>query len=454
LAKLVAFALQRFAAQVGAAAPRRVDRLILTAHSGGGAALLQILEHHDPHEVHVFDALYQEASALARWAARHIDADGAAGALRVFHTPGTQRFSRRVEDAIAPALARAADDVRRRYRVEASTLGHWQIPREYGWRILADASADVPRAHGRAVRPRESVEEAFEAGEFERAVDALCRPPAAGEALVAPEVSDLDRARTLSRAQASLGGDESSLHELPSAESESADLLGECPLCEAELAHGATGAAFEDEDRAAIFEVAEGADDDPPASAFARVTSHRDRFRALLPLLDRHRGDIPLDFLLGWIDVESGGRIDRTTAPPLDERGFFQIHVEESRYHKLEHQRLTTDPDYSVRSGIHVVSFYAALARKRYPWIPDGSELFWRVVKLQHAMGSGLARGLLKAMRRHGVTPTTWEQIKAFETTAAAQRLHKLLRVKPGRFARNVDEVFADGSKIASTLGR
>jgi hypothetical protein len=128
--------------------------------------------------------------------------------------------------------------------------------------------------------------------------------------------------------------------------------------------------------------------------------------------------------------------------------------VEESRYHKLEHQRLTTDPDYSVRSGIHVVSFYAALARKRYPWIPDGSELFWRVVKLQHAMGSGLARGLLKAMRRHGVTPTTWEQIKAFETTAAAQRLHKLLRVKPGRFARNVDEVFADGSKIASTLGR
>ena len=55
------FSLKRFAAKLGGATPR-VGRLILTAHSGGGAALLKILEHHDPHQVHMFDALYQEVS--------------------------------------------------------------------------------------------------------------------------------------------------------------------------------------------------------------------------------------------------------------------------------------------------------------------------------------------------------------------------------------------------------
>ena len=32
----------------------------------------------------------------------------------------------------------------------------------------------------------------------------------------------------------------------------------------------------------------------------------------LVPLLEKHRGGVPLEFLLGWIDVESAGRIDVT----------------------------------------------------------------------------------------------------------------------------------------------
>jgi hypothetical protein len=190
----------------------------------------------------------------------------------------------------------------------------------------------------------------------------------------------------------------------------------------------------------------------PTAAAFTRNRREPDRFRMLLPLLDRHRGDLPLDFLLGWIAVESAGRIDETTTS-LDERGFFQIHPKESKSLGLQHQRLTSDPDYSVQSGIRLVHYYAALARQRYPWIPAGSELFWRVVKLQHAMGVRLTKDLLTAIRREGVTPT-WEQIKAYEISARGKQLHRLLRHEPGRFGRNVDRVFVRGRRIAAALGR
>src|SRR5947209_5180520 len=150
LPRLVQVALDRFAAEIGAAAPR-VARLILTAHSGGGSPLLRILQHHDPHEVHVFDGLYQDAGQLRSWAEKRIRADRAAldaapagsardyldtkgGALRVFFRGPTAGFSRQALRAIAPGLR---PDLADRYRVEPSTLGHWQIPRQYGWRILA-----------------------------------------------------------------------------------------------------------------------------------------------------------------------------------------------------------------------------------------------------------------------------------------------------------------------------
>ena len=159
LADLVRLSLERFAAAVGGPPPR-VGRLILTAHSGGGQALLQLLEHHDPHQVHVFDALYWPPEPLERWARRRIERDGVeltsggaaymatrGGALRVFYqgrtTRGTTPSSRRLQAALAPLLE---GELARWYRVEASAFDHFQIPRRYGWRVLADASADVPEA--------------------------------------------------------------------------------------------------------------------------------------------------------------------------------------------------------------------------------------------------------------------------------------------------------------------
>jgi LAS superfamily LD-carboxypeptidase LdcB len=197
----VAFSLERFAAEVGAAAPR-IARLVLTAHSGGGLALLQNLRHHDPHQVHVFDALYWPGDPLAAWARRRIAQDRAAlagldaaaarehmaargGALRVFYqgryAGGTRPNSLAVLRAIAQDLG---PEVRDWYRVEASEYDHFQIPRQHGWRVLADAGADVPKARQELV-----------AGAH-REAEEFAEPEAPQWAYAMPEVAEGDHEAT------------------------------------------------------------------------------------------------------------------------------------------------------------------------------------------------------------------------------------------------------------------
>jgi hypothetical protein len=141
LERLIDFSLQRFATANGVALPRR-GRLILTAHSGGGAPLMRILAFTDPDEVHAYDALYSPADALAAWAQRRVRS-GRRGAMRVFYRrgTGTAGHSRRVRETLVPLVT---GPVARSYRVEASTLGHMLVPRVYGGLILADPAADVP----------------------------------------------------------------------------------------------------------------------------------------------------------------------------------------------------------------------------------------------------------------------------------------------------------------------
>jgi uncharacterized protein YcbK (DUF882 family)/LAS superfamily LD-carboxypeptidase LdcB len=169
LTKLIQFSLEHFASLYGASPPR-LGRLILTAHSGGGRALLDILRFHDPHQVHVFDALYWTPDRLIAWARQRILRDRESptgdGGLRVFYQGrykgGTRPNSLAVSRALAGALSA---EVARRYRVEASTYDHFQIPKRYGWRVLADVAADVPDAYVEPAGAREA--EVYETAAFE-----------------------------------------------------------------------------------------------------------------------------------------------------------------------------------------------------------------------------------------------------------------------------------------------
>ncbi|KAA8879672.1 hypothetical protein F3087_43730 [Nocardia colli] len=134
LHRLIEDALARFGAATGTTVRR--NRLILTAHSGGGAALMAILGHTDPDEVHTFDALYNDPKALIDWARKRM-ATGT-GALRVLYRPGegTARASERVATVVGGAASP-------NFRVERTRVPHNDIPRRFGWQLLADASANL-----------------------------------------------------------------------------------------------------------------------------------------------------------------------------------------------------------------------------------------------------------------------------------------------------------------------
>jgi hypothetical protein len=136
-------------------------RLIVTAHSGGGAALMRILRANDPDEIQAFDALYGDAADLVNWARARIARDLAAvsaqsgplaraqrGAMRVLYRPGTGTAanSRLVYHAIQGILGRdpSGPIIAPSYRVEATSVSHGDIPRRFGWRLLANAAAALP----------------------------------------------------------------------------------------------------------------------------------------------------------------------------------------------------------------------------------------------------------------------------------------------------------------------
>ena len=178
-ASLVDAALRTFESRVGAAAGTvRPRRIVVTAHSGGGSPLNAILGRTagtplDPHEVHVFDALYGTPSGLRAWVERRLRADVArlgaqpaadlgadGGALRVLYLPArpginpatgrpyvsTEPGSVQIRDAVRaliPAGRPYTAALERRWRVERAAVGHALIGYWYGGRLLADVSTNV-----------------------------------------------------------------------------------------------------------------------------------------------------------------------------------------------------------------------------------------------------------------------------------------------------------------------
>ena len=144
LNQLVEFALARFAHETGVTVAR--GGLIVTAHSGGGAALRRMLRHTDPDRIHVFDGLYGEPEPFAAWARDHIRRG--AGALRVMftHNSGTEGNSLALHRAISSALSTSDNGERLagRFRVERTSVNHHHIPQRYGTILLADSAAELP----------------------------------------------------------------------------------------------------------------------------------------------------------------------------------------------------------------------------------------------------------------------------------------------------------------------
>lgn len=203
--------------------------------------------------------------------------------------------------------------------------------------------------------------------------------------------------------------------------------------------------------------IAAGAQSPPSGGATSIPTPKPSWVQTLLPLLNKYRGDIPLDFLLGWIAVESNGRIATTTH--MDERGYFQIHPGESKTLKLDHTRLSYDPDYSVQAGIQLVRYYGK--RTQALGIRYGTDLFWGVSKLWHWLPLGVTT-IAADMQEHGINLATWNDFRDY-VLRNQQRLAELIRNKrrfkelppkwhPKVGVDFVDRLFRRGRELAAGL--
>ena len=158
--------------------------------------------------------------------------------------------------------------------------------------------------------------------------------------------------------------------------------------------------------------IAAGADAPP---ALTKMPCGVSSAAELVPLLENHRGDIPLNFLMGWIQVESGRDLSSLTS--ICERGYFQLHPAELIKLGLDHDLVGTNAEYSVGAGIALVNSYRktidALSAKY--GIPKGDDVYWRLVKLCHWIPSA-AQKLLALMDKEGAKDRSWEGIRTFVT--------------------------------------
>jgi hypothetical protein len=168
-------ALALFSREVlGRSALPSVARIILTAHSGGGAALNRVLRQFDqegglnPHEVHVFDGIYgvpgQQGDGIVRWASARITADciasqpggvrgdirEAGGSLRIMFGPGTASGTQWIFERLGGSelLGGAARALAPYYRMDDAGSDHNGIPAKNGPRLLSDATSAVALSAG------------------------------------------------------------------------------------------------------------------------------------------------------------------------------------------------------------------------------------------------------------------------------------------------------------------
>ena len=150
----------------------------------------------------------------------------------------------------------------------------------------------------------------------------------------------------------------------------------------------------------------------------------------LIKILNKYRGNIRLPFFLAGSRLSRGLRIDSLTN--LCERGFFQVHPDEAKdlnrlnkELKLDHEKLSYDPDYSVWGGIKLVESYinkTVLLGANYGFTKN-SDLFWGLVKLHHWIPSA-PKTLLMNMREQSVKPESWEMVRQFILSRKEYRIN------------------------------
>jgi hypothetical protein len=144
----------------------------------------------------------------------------------------------------------------------------------------------------------------------------------------------------------------------------------------------------------------------------------------------------------------------------MNERGYFQLYPDDSVGLKLNHERLSSDSDYSVRAGIELINRDAAWAQGL--GFKSGSDLLWHVAKLRHWLPAGIM-GIVQDMRQHHLMPDTWDDFKEY-VVANRPRINESIRMVAGMKRTLppkwdaaygiafVDRMFDEGRRLAAGL--
>jgi hypothetical protein len=144
---------------------------------------------------------------------------------------------------------------------------------------------------------------------------------------------------------------------------------------------------------------------------------------------------IPLGLLVGWIAKESGGRLGDKTS--LNELGLFQLMPAESQSIGVDHERLSTDLDYSIDAGIRLIKKYMSTV-VALDVAPAGSSYFWKLVKLVHSVGGGQTKKIVTAAKSDGQAGS-WDQLEQYALGMM------VAGPQPKKWLPFVDKVYAVG---------
>ena len=145
----------------------------------------------------------------------------------------------------------------------------------------------------------------------------------------------------------------------------------------------------------------------------------------LLKQFGSQLGDIPVRFTAGWIDVESSGDIrstgrykDKTTGEikesKLQEYGYFQISLAEDS-NQENHARLREDPQANFDEWFKLVAKYRHAVESMGVTLDGDAELYWKLVKLYHQVGSGASHSLLSGYSDDfDGAPTSWASFRQY----------------------------------------
>lgn len=147
----------------------------------------------------------------------------------------------------------------------------------------------------------------------------------------------------------------------------------------------------------------------------------------LLPEVDRVRKEmgatnIPLEMLLGIIQVESGGKIDKLeTSAGFREMGLFQVSEEEAQAIGADQDRIMRDRDYAIKTGImnirkkaEQVDGVLAQHPNIQQYFPKGSDMYWRMTMFAFSAGPDTMKRLITSMEASGEQFKDWDSVMRF----------------------------------------